>query len=559
MGCCSSKPKHRSAVDQVFEVVVQDERTNGNAPPPGPRPLSSAPQQPQQWSAPGPLPNGATASAYNEPLRPPATPAPPDRPLLPPAAPDRPLLAPSSAAGKPWATPPGATPRASEGGSKPPSAPVSSKPTFSAASPLHDPPGAVSLERLPEMIALLSSEDVERQLLGARRVRKLLSAAAPDAPERTTGEAIGPVVSAGVCPRLVQLLRDAASPELRFEAAWALTNVASGASEHTRHVADCDAVPPLVETLRSDPDPSCRDQAAWALGNIAGDGAELRDAVLGAGGLPPLVAHVEALLARGPPALPSLRQAVWSLSNLARNRPKPPLGAVRGALPALARVLAAGDEEASTDAAWAVCYISDTKGEGGGGGHHEGAEALLGAGLLAALVGLLSHASARVQTPALRAIGHLLSGSEAQTQAVVECPGASPPSRASSTAPPPRSAARARPARPPRSSLSEWPGAQRAGACRTWRRGRRGSWGRCWGGAVPRLAELARDPAEAPDTRREALWALANASHAASRPQLTALAEAGAIAALCEALGSPPLLEGPGADPRLPARPPSPF
>nr|CAH7758109.1 unnamed protein product [Callosobruchus chinensis] len=267
-----------------------------------------------------------------------------------------------------------------------------------ATSPLQESKSSPISMTADEISYGMMSPDEDVQFKATQACRKILS--------RERNPPIDHMIRLGVVPRCVEFLGKTHNPALQFEACWALTNIASGTSEQTAAVVQEGAIPRLRMLLTS-PRSDVADQAVWALGNIAGDGPGTRDMVLRCGVLQDLLA-----LIRPDSPISLLRNAVWTVSNLCRNKNPPPnFELVRPALPTLAKLINYSDLDVLGDTCWALSYLTD--------GSNDKIQEVIDTGLVPRLVGLLYSSENTVLTPALRAVGNIVTGNDHQTDVVM--------------------------------------------------------------------------------------------------------------------------------------------
>ncbi|KAG7215611.1 hypothetical protein INR49_022137 [Caranx melampygus] len=253
---------------------------------------------------------------------------------------------------------------------------------------------------LEAIVQNATSDNQGVQLSAVQAARKLLSS--------DRNPPIDDLIKSGILPILVHCLDRDDNPSLQFEAAWALTNIASGTSEQTQAVVQSNAVPLFLRLLHS-PHQNVCEQAVWALGNIIGDGPQCRDYVISLGVVKPLLSFIS-------PSIPItfLRNVTWVMVNLCRHKdPPPPMETIQEILPALCVLIHHTDVSILVDTVWALSYLTDAG--------NEQIQMVIDSGIVPYLVPLLSHQEVKVQTAALRAVGNIVTGTDEQTQVVLNC------------------------------------------------------------------------------------------------------------------------------------------
>eukprot|EP01063_Lacrimia_lanifica_P008462 TRINITY_DN154_c0_g1_i3.p1 TRINITY_DN154_c0_g1~~TRINITY_DN154_c0_g1_i3.p1 ORF type:complete len:533 (+),score=84.90 TRINITY_DN154_c0_g1_i3:225-1601(+) len=250
-------------------------------------------------------------------------------------------------------------------------------------------------------VAQLTSEDVsvDNLLPGARTLRQVL--------QNQVDGAAG-MVKGDLNKILGKHLRRDESPELQKEVAWALSNIVSELPVTQKlGILTGGIVPDLVRLLRS-PDRDVVSNAMWCLMNIAGSCVTGRDKCWRS-------SIVQPLLDMKTDALPHQDLETYAnlLSNLVRGPKKDSIseGDMQPVVEAAARFLQHTNENVARDACWTLVHAAD-------GCMPDYVELVSRMGIETTLGELLE--VKKLVEPALLTLGNLATGTDHQTQRVID-------------------------------------------------------------------------------------------------------------------------------------------
>ncbi|OQR71676.1 importin subunit alpha-4-like [Tropilaelaps mercedesae] len=252
--------------------------------------------------------------------------------------------------------------------------------------------------RLNEVINNARSPIPDVRLKAVETIRKMVSS--------RKRPPIDELIQKGALLILIECLAPAESPQLQFEATWALTNVVSGTAEHTRAAVEAGIVPRLL-TLLNGPHQKVSEQAVWALANIIGEGPLLRDFCINIG----VISELRKFIV---PTVPGslLRNITWAVANLCRNEePSLSIEVVRELLSVIVLLLGHTDHTILVNTFWALSFLMDPS--------SDILQLVIDTGMVDRLLPYLAESDTKLVVPVLRILGNLTTGTDEQTQVLL--------------------------------------------------------------------------------------------------------------------------------------------
>jgi hypothetical protein len=294
-------------------------------------------------------------------------------------------------------------------------------------------------------------------------------------------------------------------PEMQYEAAWCITNIATGTREQVQCLVEKGVIQRLVVLMKNENE-KLKNQAIWALGNISGECIEYRDASIAFGIVPSLV---EALANTKNAEI--LKNGSWALLNTIRGKPVPDYEKIKCTIPIFCKlILEHNDEDIVTDSCWGLTTISENS--------PNKAEIFMNNNILPKLVQLLGSTHIPTVFHALRCIGTVLVEKEEVTQLAINA-GVVPALAHLINI---EKVSMRKEAAWAISNITAGSAAQLQTVINS--------------GLISKLVSLAIN--DNFEVRRESIWCLSNATTSCNAEQLKVLVESGVVEALCGILVS---------------------
>ncbi|KAG9046214.1 hypothetical protein FS837_004846 [Tulasnella sp. UAMH 9824] len=259
-------------------------------------------------------------------------------------------------------------------------------------------------EIIPAIVSDIRSDDRRTRLIATIKIRRLLQ-------KRPPHVGVQPVINSGLVSTVVEML-SVDDNKFRAEAAWIVSNIASGTSDQTATVVEAGAIPKLVAMFPTDIS-DVQENALWALGNIGGDSERFRDMVAEAGGIQP---PLDVLDAPEKHTEKVRNTASWVLTcYLTPRRAEFGPDVTGKMIPILAKFLRGAPEDTSYDTlGYAVKALDQIC------ANEAAAELTITTGILPRLVELCTTGNTDLRYNAIRCVGQFTAGSEASTDAAIE-------------------------------------------------------------------------------------------------------------------------------------------
>ncbi|KAG8913098.1 hypothetical protein FRC00_003056 [Tulasnella sp. 408] len=250
----------------------------------------------------------------------------------------------------------------------------------------------------------IRSDDRRTRLIATIKIRRLLQCRPPEV-------GVQPVIDSGIVPTLMEML-STDDNKFRAEAAWIVSNLASGTSAQTATVVEAGAIPKLVAMFPTDVT-GIQENALWALGNIGGDCEEFRDMVAEAGGIQ---APLDVLDAPQKHTENVRNTASWVLTcYLSPRYAELELDVMSQMIPILAKFLGGAPEDTDSETLnYAVKALDQIC------ANDDAVELTTTTGILPRLVEFCTAENPDLRCNAIRCIGRFTSSTLASTEAAIE-------------------------------------------------------------------------------------------------------------------------------------------